>query len=153
MAETHKTENRDTQNATVLPHVIGTKLIDGAESVLQAQVEFLSDMEETLVSTLRAQQETVQKVLDLVSEARSGGTLADQIKLQMAVSEQCFNSGLALWRDTATKMSQHTLRRFEATRKAATETATETSRAGWGVVDKAANTAKSTARRAAEAAE
>lgn len=150
MAETHKTDTRDTQ--TMLPHIIGTKFIDGAETVLQAQAEFLSDMEDTLVSTLRAQQETLQKVLDLVGEAKSGGTLADQMKLQMAVSEHCFNSGLALWRETATKLSQQTLKRFEATHKAATEGADDTRRAGWGVVDKAANATKASARRAAEAA-
>ncbi len=151
MAEsTQKTDTRDTQ--TVLPHMIGTKFIDSAETVLHAQAEFLSDMEETVVSTLRAQQEALQKVLELVSEARSGGTLADQMKLQMAVSEHCFNTGLALWRETATKLSQQTLKRFDAGRKSATEAAQETSRAGWGVVDKAATTTKNAARRAAEAA-
>jgi hypothetical protein len=131
--------------------MIGTKFIDGAETVLQAQAEFLFDVEDTLVSTLRVQQETLQKVLDLMGEARNGGTLADQIKLQMAVSEHCFNSGLALWRDTATKLSQHTLKRFETSGKVMTDTADETRRAGWGVVEKTAATAKSAARRAAAA--
>ncbi|HEY1721281.1 MAG TPA: hypothetical protein VGG27_08545 [Magnetospirillaceae bacterium] len=150
MAETQKTDARDAQ--TMLPHVIGTKFIDSAETVLHAQAELLSDMEDTLLGTLRAQQESLQKILDLVGEARSGGTLADQLKLHMAVSEHCFNTGLAFWRDTTAKLSQQTLKRFEATRKSATDAADETRRAGWGVVDKAASTAKSTTRRAAEAA-
>lgn len=151
MAEsTQKTDTRET--ATAVPQMIGIKFMDGAQTVLHAQAEFLSDMEETVVSTLRAQQEALQKVLNLVSEARSG-TMADQLKLQMAVSEQCFNSGLALWRDTATKLSQQTLKRFEMGRKTASETVEETSRAGWGVVDKAATATKNAARRSAEAAE
>jgi hypothetical protein len=153
MAETQKSEAHSTQSQAMLPHVIGVKFIDGAETILQAQAEFLADMEETMLGTLHAQQEALQKVIGLIEEARNGGTMADQIRLQLAVSEQCFNSGLALWRDTATKLSQHTLKRFDATRKAAAETAEDSRRAGWGVVDKAASSAKSTARRAAEAAE
>jgi hypothetical protein len=153
MAETtHKTDAHEMHSA--LPQLFGTKMIDNAESMLHAQVELLSDMEETLVGTLRAQQQALQKVLDLIGESRGGNTLADQIKLQLAVSEHCFNSGMALWRDTAARMSERTLKRIEAGRRMAGDVANaadDTRQAGWGVVEKTAQQTKSS-RRSAEAA-
>ncbi len=150
MAETtHKSDAHETHAA--LPMFFGTKMIDNAESVVHAQVELLSDMEETLVGTLRAQQQALQKVLDLMSEARGSSSLADQIKMQLAVSEYCFNSGMALWRDTAAKLSERTLKRIEAGRKVAAEAVDDARPTGWGVVEKG-HQSKSGARRAAEAA-
>jgi hypothetical protein len=120
--------------------------------MLHAQADLLADMEDTLIGTMRAQQEALQKLLELVTEARNGGTIADQVKMQLAVSEHCVNSSMALWRDTATKLSQQALKRLDANRKTMAEAADETRRAGWGMVDKAAATAKTASRRAAEAA-
>lgn len=151
MAETtHKAEAHETQ--TVLPMLFGNKLIENAETVVHAQVDFLSDMEETVLGTLRAQQQALQKVLDLIGEARANTSLADQFKLQLAVSEHFFTSGMALWRDTAARVSERTLKRIDAGRKMAgeaAESAEETRRAGWGVVEKSQS---KSSRRSAEAA-
>ena len=139
-----------------LSHLFGAKMIDNAETAVHAQVEFLSDIEETMMATLRTQQQALQKVLDLIGEARGGNSFADQIKFQLAMSEHCLTTGLALWRDTAARMSEQTLKRIEAGRKAATDMASageESRKAGWNVVEKTAQHAKSSARRAQSAAE
>ena len=150
---TQKSDTLETQAA--LPRLFSTRFIDSAESMLQAQVDLLAEMEEALVGALRAQQQALQKVLDVVAEARGGNSLADQVKLQLAVSEQCFNTGVTLWRDMAIRFSERTLNRIEAGRKMAAEAANsseETPQPGSAAAEKSSSSSKGARRNAAEAA-
>jgi hypothetical protein len=155
MAETnHKsTGSNGHETHATLPKLFNAALAEGAESLLNAQASLLADIEETVVASLRTQQETLRKVLDLMEEARNGGTMADHLKMQLAASEHCVNNGLSLWRDTTSKWSERALKRFESGQKTALAVADEERKSALSMVEKSATSMKGAARRAsAEAA-
>lgn len=158
MAETTlKTNGQD--NQPQFQGIFSAALLDSAESLLEVQAGLLADIEETVVTSLQKQQETVQKVLELMDEMRNANSLADHMKMQIAASEQCLSYGINLWTDTTSMLSQRALKRLESGNRVAMTAAGLGRKAGMSAgsamkaaTEKTASAVKSAASRSAEAA-
>jgi len=114
MAETHQLKSPGSDGPGSTPFQISESLIEHTQSFLESQAELLGDVEQTMVASLHRQRDSVNRVLGIMDDLRHARSLTDQVKMQLAASQECLTSGLNLWTDATALLSHSAMKRLQS---------------------------------------